>query len=150
MARNIARRRLTTKRRKRAWNLIHKAYEYETLCGMQVSLIIRNPENNHLQIYIPKNGILWVPSMDEIRNMEPPPRLVLAQEFEAMERNARLRLNPSQAQGESMSANGEAIALTPRLPEPPTFTPTQREGYVKEEAQEEMEVYIKEEDESEG
>lgn len=66
MARDIARRSFTTKRRRRGKNACHKIYEMETKCNMQVALFMRNRENKQGYVYVPLNGDIWIPSMDEI------------------------------------------------------------------------------------
>lgn len=123
---------------------------------MQVALFMRNRENKQGYVYVPLNGDIWIPSMDEIvssktaalglgwRHLKSQLRQIHAQEFETKARNAQPRPNPHQALGENEPENREIIDLTPRLPEPPTFVPTRRK--IKEE---EAEVYIKEEEKDE-
>ena len=103
---------------------------------MQVALFMRNRENKQGYIYIPLNGNIWIPSIDEIvssktaalglswRHLKSQLQQIYAQEFETKARNAQPRLNPHQALGENEPKNREIINLTPRLPEPLTFIPT--------------------------
>ncbi|KAF2181256.1 hypothetical protein K469DRAFT_792323 [Zopfia rhizophila CBS 207.26] len=148
MARDIGRRRLTTKRKRRGNNLLHKIYEFETKCGMRVAFFAQNPDNNQIQMYVPRNGVIWFPSLNELSEMEPSPRRIHAQDFETKENISSFEPNPSRIR---RKPNNNTVVIDLTLPEPPAFLPTRREeGSKKEEEQRERggggEVYIKEEE----
>ncbi|KAF2181263.1 hypothetical protein K469DRAFT_692140 [Zopfia rhizophila CBS 207.26] len=143
-AKNTAKESLTAKRRKRGQSLFHKAYEYESLCQMQVALFLRNPDNNQVCMYIPGNGIVWYPSEGQIQNMQPPPRRMLGHDLEGEMNRPRLEPTVRKSIIKDGTANTKTIDLTSLLPEPPPFNPIQRD-YIQEE-QAEIPIRIKEEE----
>ena len=70
MARDIEKRRDSTRRRRRSLNVCGKIYDLETLCNMEVTLFMRSRENKQGFVYIPLNGAIWTPSVDEIVSSE--------------------------------------------------------------------------------
>jgi hypothetical protein len=48
-----------TQRRKRRWGVEHKAYEMGKLCGLEVALLMHNPENGEYYTFRTTDQILW-------------------------------------------------------------------------------------------
>lgn len=53
-----------TQRRKRRWGVEYKAYEMGKLCGFEVALIMRNPENDEFYTFRTTDQTSW--NMDEV------------------------------------------------------------------------------------
>jgi hypothetical protein len=56
-----------TQRRKRRWGVEHKAYEMGKLCGLEVALLMHNPENGEFYTFRTTDRIRW--NIDQIVSM---------------------------------------------------------------------------------